>query len=164
MVTNVSMASRVVIGALVATVVGIVGIMALQGSSGRATVSDHGVQATIYKSPSCSCCEQYAAYLEREGYRVDVERTTDMSAVKERYSVPYELESCHTMEIGGYVVEGHVPEVAVQKLLAETPNIKGIGMAGMPSGSPGMPGPKTSDFVVYEITHDGTRGDVFMSI
>jgi hypothetical protein len=52
----------------------------------------------------------------------------------------------------------------VQKLLAERPDIKGIGMAGMPSGSPGMPGPKTSDFVIYEITHDGEKGNVFMTI
>jgi len=67
-------------------------------------------------------------------------------------------------KIDGYVVEGHIPEEAVQKLLAEKPDIKGIGMAGMPSGSPGMPGPKTSDFVIYEITHEGTKGNIFITI
>ena len=87
-----------------------------------------------------------------------------MGLVKKKLGVPSELESCHTMEISGYVIEGHMPEEAIQKLLVENPNIKGIGLAGMPAGSPGMPGPKTSDFVIYEITHEGSRGDVFMVI
>ncbi len=68
------------------------------------------------------------------------------------------------MEVAGYVVEGHIPEAAIQKLLTEKPDIKGIGMAGMPSGSPGMPGPKNAEFVIYEITHEGERGSVFMRI
>ena len=161
------MKSNIFIGILVFAVIGVIGFMVSQ-SSGRSMVSNdvtsNGVVATVYKSPSCSCCEQYSAYLRKEGYGVEVEAIQDMSAIKEQYGIPYELESCHTMEIDGYVVEGHVPEEAVQKLLAEKPDIKGIGMAGMPSGSPGMPGPKTSDFVIYEITHEGTKGNVFMTI
>ena len=161
------MKSNIFIGILVLAVIGVIGFMVSQ-SSGRSMVSDEGVSngivATVYKSPSCSCCEQYSAYLRKEGYGVEVEAIQDMSTIKEQYGIPYELESCHTMEIDGYVVEGHVPEEAVQKLLAEKPDIKGIGMAGMPSGSPGMPGPKTSDFVIYEITHEGTKGNVFMTI
>lgn len=159
------MRNNVLIGVLAVAVIGIVGFMAVQGASDSDdAAASNGIAATIYKSPSCSCCGQYAAYLKKLGYGVDVEPVQDMSAVKETHGVPYELESCHTMEIGGYVVEGHVPEEAVQKLLAERPDIKGIGMAGMPSGSPGMPGPKTDDFVIYEITHDGTQGGVFMTI
>jgi len=123
-----------------------------------------GFVATIYKSPSCRCCGQYAVYLEKKGIGVDIEEVADTKAIKQQYGVPYELESCHTMEVDGYVVEGHIPEEAVQKLLAEEADIKGIGMAGMPSGSPGMSGPKTSSFVIYEINHDGTKGNVFMTI
>jgi len=37
-------------------------------------------------------------------------------------------------------------------------------MAGMPSGSPGMPGPKTEDFMIYEINNDGTAGKIFLTI
>lgn len=123
-----------------------------------------GPVATIYKSPTCSCCGQYAAYLRQRSYDVNVQLEDDMAAVKEAHDIPYEVESCHTMEIGPYVIEGHVPEEAIQKLLIERPDIKGIGMAGMPSGSPGMSGPKNGDFIIYEITHDGTQGDVFMTI
>lgn len=161
------MKSNLLVGVLVVAVIGVVGVMATQAFTKGNTVSEtlaNGLLATIYKSPSCGCCGQYAAYLEKKGYGIDIEGIADMQAIKEQYGVPYELESCHTMAIDGYVVEGHVPEEAVQKLLAERPDIKGIGMAGMPSGSPGMPGPKTADFVIYEITHDGARGNVFMTI
>jgi len=162
------MKNSIFIGILVLVVIGIVGFMVSQNSSSdieeNKLTNRGGVVATMYKSPSCSCCGQYSEYLKREGYDVKVEATQDVSVIKEQYGVPYELESCHTMEVGGYVVEGHVPEEAVQKLLTEKPDIKGIGMAGMPSGSPGMPGPKKQDFVVYEITHEGTKGDIFMTI
>jgi hypothetical protein len=161
------MKSNILVGILLVAVIAVAGAMAMQVlPEENATVEapHNGHEVTLYKSPSCGCCGQYAAYLQDEGYGVAIAEVADMSTVKEQFGVPYELESCHTIEVGGYVVEGHVPEVAVQKLLAEQPDIKGIGMAGMPSGSPGMPGPKRSNFVIYEITHDGTKGDVFMTI
>jgi len=118
---------------------------------------------TVYKSASCGCCREWSSYMEDFGYSVENINTQDLSAVKEEHGVPYELESCHTAIVGDYVVEGHIPNEAVQKLLSENPDIKGIGMAGMPSGSPGMPGPK-EDFMIYEINHDGTKGDMFMRL
>lgn len=126
-----------------------------------AVVDIEDIVATIYKSPTCGCCAGYASHLKERGYSVVTEDTHELIAIKEQFGVPAELGSCHTMVIGGYVVEGHVPEEAVQKLLAERPPIKGIGMAGMPIGSPGMPGPK-EDFYIYEINLDGTKGELFM--
>ncbi|MCR4325901.1 MAG: hypothetical protein NUV59_03830 [Patescibacteria group bacterium] len=123
-------------------------------------------QVVIHKSASCGCCGVYATYLKREGYGVDVHNISDsdLGAKKREIGVPYELESCHTSEVGGYIVEGHIPEEAIAKLLADKPDIKGIGMPGMPMGAPGMGGSKMSDFVVYEITQDGERGDIFMTL
>lgn len=125
---------------------------------------NNNLVATIYKSPTCGCCGVYASYMKKEGYDVRVEDVQDMATIKQELGVPNELESCHTMEMAGYVVEGHIPNEAIQKLLAEKPNIKGIGMAGMPSGSPGMPGPRHESFVVYQINHDGAKGEIFMTI
>ena len=120
--------------------------------------------ATIYKTPTCGCCGVYVSYMKKEGYEVEIENVQNLSVIKQKLGVPLELESCHTTEVGGYVVEGHIPNEAILRLLTLKPNIKGIGMAGMPSGSPGMPGPKTEDFVIYEITNEGIRGDIFMII
>ena len=73
------------------------------------------------------------------------------------------MESCHTTVIGEYFVEGHVPVEAIEKLLAEKPDVAGIGMPGMPSGSPGMPGAKQGQFIIYSINKDGTINE-FMRI
>lgn len=162
------MKSNLVVALLAVAALSVIGVMAYQSlgmKDAEETLSEaKGVSATLYKSPSCGCCGEYTAYLGGEGYSIEVKLEQDMSAVKERFSIPYELESCHTMEVGGYVVEGHVPEVAIEKLLAEKPDIKGIGMGGMPSGSPGMPGPKNEEFVIYEIEHSGEKGEIFMTI
>ena len=109
-------------------------------------------QATFYKSPDCTCCEGHAAYLKRNGIRVTIIETPDLSAVKKTHGVRPELQSCHTILLEGYVIEGHVPINSIRKLLRERPAIKGISLPGMPLGSPGMGGNKEGPFVIYEIT------------
>ena len=69
------------------------------------------------------------------------------------------MESCHTTVMGNYFVEGHIPLEVVNKLLTEKPDIKGIAMPGMPNGSPGMPGVKRGDFVIYAINNDGSYAE-----
>lgn len=69
----------------------------------------------------------------------------DMPAIKRQYGVPEELLSCHTAVVGNYAVEGHVPLEDVKRLLVERPSgIRGIAVAGMPRGSPGMEVPDCS--------------------
>ncbi len=160
------MKNNIIIALLIAGVGITVAIMATGGSQQAATTTitdNNGIEVTLYKSPTCGCCGGWGAHMEEKGYAVNVIETNDMQSVKEEFEIPYELESCHTSEIEGYVVEGHVPEEAIARLLSEKPDIKGIGMAGMPSGSPGMPGPK-EDFEVYTINHDGTKGDLFVTL
>jgi hypothetical protein len=74
------------------------------------------------------------------GFSVMVDNATDLSAVKARLGVPDELASCHTAEISGYAIEGHVPASAIMRLLAEKPAAKGLAVPGMPIGAPGMDG------------------------
>ncbi|MDP3989373.1 MAG: DUF411 domain-containing protein [bacterium] len=118
----------------------------------------------LHKSPTCGCCGVYGSYIKKMGGDVEVHNTNDMDSVKEELGVPNELLSCHTMEVGGYVVEGHIPFEAIQKLLTEKPDIRGIGMPGMPQGAPGMPGSQQEDFVIYEIDHEGNAHNVFVTL
>ena len=95
---------------------------------------------TMFRDPGCGCCLKWADHFER-GMDAEVSAvdTTDMSAVKMDKGVPAELWSCHTMVVEGYVIEGHVPAEAIQKLLRERPaGVTGISVPGMPLGSPGM--------------------------
>ena len=98
---------------------------------------------TVYKSPTCGCCGGWIEHMRKAGFEV---REVNVSSsvllrVKDKYGVPYELRSCHTAVVGDYIVEGHVPPQEVQRLLAERPAVKGIGVPGMPLGSPGMESP-----------------------
>lgn len=133
-------------------------------SSGYEVLEGYNQPVQFYKSITCGCCEVHANYLESKGgLNVQLSEQTDISNIKAKYGVPAELESCHTAIIGGYFVEGHIPLEAIDKLLSEKPDIKGIALPGMPSGSPGMPGPKYGEFVIYAVHNDGTYSE-FMRI
>lgn len=110
--------------------------------------------ATLYKSPQCGCCEEYADYLRANGYEVTVVPTHSLSLMKRQQAVPEDLEGCHTTLAGGYTVEGHVPVGVLNRLLAERPDVRGISLPGMPLGSPGMSGPKTEPFTIYTLPRD----------
>ena len=107
--------------------------------------------ATLYKNPLCGCCQDHAAYLRRHGYRVKEVATHDLDGIKRQHGVPEQLYGCHTILVGGYVVEGHVSASIIDRLLSERPKIRGISLPGMPAGSPGMTGAKTEPFQIYEI-------------
>ncbi len=118
--------------------------------SGMARAEVPAKSVILYKSPQCGCCEGYAKYLRRNGFTVTVKPTHDLSLIKRQHAVPKDLESCHTMLVEDYVVEGHVPLKTLNKLLQERPKIKGISLPGMPQGSPGMGGPKTEPFTIFQ--------------
>jgi hypothetical protein len=111
----------------------------------------------VHKDPECGCCSGWVEHLRAAGFGVTVEETTDLRAVSTRLRVPPSLASCHTAEVAGYAVEGHVPAEAVARLLAQRPNALGLAVAGMPAGSPGMDGgtPKQYDVVLFST--DGQR-------
>jgi len=132
--------------------------------SGFTTLNNFDKEITIYKSGSCGCCDVYSNYFKGKGNsNVKIVNLEDMSSVKANYKIPSQLESCHTTLVGDYFVEGHIPLEAVEKLLNERPDIKGIAMPGMPSGSPGMPGTKRGDFIIYSVNNDGSYEE-FMRI
>ncbi len=142
----------------------IAALLVFSGCSAGKKIEGAPGKVLVYKSNTCGCCSVYVDYLKSKGsLNVEVVNLADLSEIKSRYSIPSMLQSCHTTVIGDYFVEGHIPIEAVQKLIAEKPDIMGIAMPGMPSGSPGMPGSKTGDFIIYGVKKDGTY-DTFMTI
>ena len=119
------------------------------------------INAVMYKNPQCSCCETYAAYLEENGFKVEIKPVNNLSQISSDAGVPGDLEGCHTLMVDGYVVDGLVPVEIVKKLLTERPAITGITLAGMPTGAPGMPGTKTEPFTIYAFTKDGKAPTVY---
>ena len=119
------------------------------------------IQAVMYKNPTCSCCETYAAYLEKNGFEVKLIPTNDLALISTSLGVPEQLQGCHSIKIGQYVVEGFVPVDIVMKMLIELPEITGLSLPGMPTGSAGMPGTKTEPFTIYAFTKDGKAPTVY---
>ena len=110
-----------------------------------------GIPLDMYKSPTCGCCVGHASNLETKGFDVNVIPTSNMNSLKSMHNIPANMQSCHTSLVEGYFVEGHVPMEAIDKLLLERPNIDGIALPGMPAGSPGMPGVKNKEWIIYSL-------------
>ena len=88
---------------------------------------------TVHKSPYCGCCKLRVDHMRAEGFEVKVIETEDMGPVKQRVGIPPAKGSCHTAEVDGYFVEGHVPAEDVKRLLAERPKARGLTVPGPPA-------------------------------
>jgi hypothetical protein len=114
----------------------------------------------VHLTASCSCCGEYEDYLEAVGFTVVPEIHDDLTAVKAGFGIPDGEGSCHTNEVAGYAAEGHVPTEALLQLIDQTPEVDGISLAGMPAGSPGMPGEQQEPFVVRTFVDGEVDGEL----
>ena len=128
---------------------------------GQPVMAAPAVQATLYKSPSCGCCHGYIDYLKKNNFKLKVVDTENLFAVQNRLGTA-NAASCHTMQIGRYVVEGHVPVASIQKMLKERPDIKGIALPGMPATAPGMGPAQKGSLKVVKLDHKGNQSGVFL--
>lgn len=112
-----------------------------------------------WKNRGCTCCSAWARKFEQAGFAVTMHEVEDTAAVRRAAGVPADLGGCHTAKAEGYVIEGHVPVDAVQRLLAERPSIRGLAVPGMPLGAPGMEveGEPAEPFQVFAFSADGSR-------
>ena len=100
----------------------------------------HAANPTMFRDAGCGCCLKWLEQVKASfGQKAVVVNSPDMNAIKDKQGVPQALRSCHTVLVGGYVIEGHVPAKEITRLLREKPKgVKGLAVAGMPTGSPGM--------------------------
>jgi hypothetical protein len=100
----------------------------------------HAANPVMFRDAGCGCCLKWLEQVKASfGRKVTIVNSADMAAVKDKQGVPQALRSCHTMLVGGYVIEGHVPAKDIARLLREKPKgVKGLAVGGMPIGSPGM--------------------------
>ena len=117
-----------------------------------------GVKAAdivVYKSPTCGCCNAWVDHLKENGFTVETKDRQNMSKIKDLMGVPQNLRSCHTAEVGGYLLEGHVPADLIAKMLKDKPQIKGLTVPGMPMGSPGMEGNRKDPYDILAFKKGG---------
>lgn len=110
----------------------------------------------VHKTPWCGCCTAWAEQAETAGFTVELRDHQDLARIKQALGVPMSQASCHTAEIEGYFVEGHVPFEDLHRLLAERPDALGIAVPGMPLGSPGMEADVRHGFSTNLVNEDGS--------
>lgn len=144
--------------------VGTIGVASIAGCTGSPETSPEAIDdatrefmmdSTLYASPTCGCCEAYATYVKKREIPLQVQKTRDLSTIKTDLGIPRDLWSCHTVDMGQYIVEGHVPLAAIEKLVEEQPQVAGIALPEMPNGSPGMGGSKQGAFTIYAFDAGG---------
>lgn len=128
-------------------------------------VSMKSPHITVYKTATCGCCEAWVKHMEQDGFVVETRNEADLNAFKDRMGVPGPLRSCHTAEIEGLFVEGHVPAEDVRAMLARSQkdkDLQGIAVPGMPAGSPGMEmGDVKHPYEVIAVSGNGKPQEVF---
>lgn len=142
-----------------------IGMLILAGCSLNLPAEETAKPAemTVYRSPTCGCCENWLEHVKESGIKIKDVVSDDMQAIKAKLGLPDKLASCHTAVIDGYVIEGHVPAADIQRLLQTKPKVLGIAAPGMPMGSPGMEvGNKKDEYEVKSFDKDG-HFEVFAS-
>ncbi|MCU0828945.1 MAG: DUF411 domain-containing protein [Tabrizicola sp.] len=113
----------------------------------------------VIKDANCPCCEDWIGHIRDAGFPVSFENMDAgaLADLKASLGLQPTQVSCHTAQVEGYVIEGHVPADDIKRLLAERLDAIGLAVPGMPYGSPGM-GPETEReaFDVLLIAKDGT--------
>ncbi len=150
---------------IAAVVIGAGATLAIQAnesdqSSVAQAESGKTVQAiTIYKSPNCGCCQDWAEHLAANGFETRIVETDNLNEIKQEYDVPRDMASCHTALIGDLVIEGHVPANDIVAYL-EDPQFNTIGLSvpGMPHGTPGMETGRKADYQVIAFNANGKQG------
>ena len=111
----------------------------------------------VYKNPTCGCCNKWIEHLKANGFGVRSYDTDNVAQHKARLGVPPGYGSCHTAEVDGYVIEGHVPAREIKSLLKEKPRARGLVVPGMPVGSPGMEADGRKDpYKVFLVNRNGS--------
>lgn len=112
--------------------------------------------ATLYQGPQCSCCGEYATYLDGH-LETDLETVTrdDMASFMSEQGIDRDRWSCHVVELDGSLVVGHVPEDVIAEFLSTAPDAHGLSLPGMPAGSPGMGGSKSETWTFFQLHGDG---------
>ncbi len=136
-------------------IIGVAVAAAVIGGFGFLKDSSSAKEITVYKTPTCGCCGKWVDHLKSAGYDVKTKDLNSLAEIKDTHGIPPGLRTCHTGVVDGYVVEGHVPARFVTQLLEQKPDIAGIGVPGMPIGSPGMEGAYNESYDVLAFTNDG---------
>jgi len=127
------------------------GVFAVRALGAQGSTQGALPAMTVYKSAQCGCCAAWVDHATAAGFTVRVVNTEDLATVKREMGIPPRLASCHTVVVGSFLIEGHVPASDVKRLLAQRPRVRGLAVPGMPVGSPGMEQGSPANYDRYDV-------------
>lgn len=150
-----SLTRRSLLAGLLGTAAGVFGLPSRALAQMKPVTSGSKPHLTVYKDPNCGCCQEWINYMAAKGYR-STTLHVDLGPIKKQYHVAPNLQSCHTTLVDGYVVEGHIPESDIVRLLKERPkDVVGLTVPGMPASAPGMDGVPFQPYTVLTFNKAG---------
>lgn len=137
----------------------VIGLAALAPVAALPSRAQAAPSMNVLKDPDCGCCGAWIEIMRGEGFDLNVREVSweALSQFKAQNGISEDMASCHTAEIDGYMIEGHVPATDIRRLMSERPDAVGLSVPGMPYGSPGMgPEDERETYSVYLIGKDGS--------
>lgn len=126
-------------------------------------VAKKEIEFIVYKNPNCGCCTKWVDHMRDNGFKLSLKEVEDLDELKDKLGVPDDLRSCHTAVYGDYVFEGHIPASSIKKFLAKKSDARGLAVADMPTGSPGMEmGNHKEEYDVHTFRKNG-KTEIFES-
>ena len=116
----------------------VLGILAALAAAPLTGAQAAATQVEVWRSASCGCCGAWVKHLQQNGFATKVNLVDDTGPFRRAAGIPVALASCHTAQVAGYALEGHVPAADVKRLLAGRRDAVGLAVPGMPVGAPGM--------------------------
>lgn len=114
-------------------------------------------QIKVFKSAGCGCCNAWIDHLKDNGFAVEAHNVPSPGDYRQKGGIPDALGSCHTAQVQGYTIEGHVPATDIKRLLAAQPKARGLAVPSMPLGSPGMEGDRKDPYDVFLVDASGGK-------
>ena len=117
------------------------------------------IELTTFKSATCGCCKLWVDHARDNGFAVTAHDVANLNLVKEQQGIEPRHQSCHTsVSTEGYVFEGHIPAKLIRQFLQNPPaGARGLAVAAMPLGSPGMEvGERFTPYEIMQLNRDGS--------
>jgi hypothetical protein len=131
----------------------LLGVAALAATA--RTAAAQPLRIEVWRDPNCGCCSGWVDHLRAEGFAVEDRVVASVAPVRRMLGTPSDLLSCHAARVAGFALEGHVPALAIRRLLADRPaGVVGLAVPAMPIGTPGMEVPRhapdTYDVIAWQ--------------
>jgi hypothetical protein len=112
---------------------------------------------TVYFAEGCAECRNWMEHVGARGFRTVLGPASELEAVRARAEIPNALRAPVVGTVDNFVLPGFVPVAEIHRLVQRqlAKSVKGLVVAGTPSGAPGVNRTFPRPFTVYALYSGG---------